>query len=59
MSGPSSRHLIEAIAAKAGGNPLFMEALLDVARERRAPSRTCRTPWAPWLPAQIDRLAPR
>ena len=31
---PVSRHLVEAIALKAGGNPLFMEALLDVARER-------------------------
>ena len=31
---PVSDTLLRAIAEKAGGNPLFMEALLDVARER-------------------------
>ena len=55
---PVSRHLIEAIAAKAGGNPLFMEALLDVARERGTVADLPDSVGAV-VAGQIDRLAPR
>ena len=55
---PVSRHLIEAIAAKAGGNPLFMEALLDAARERGTVADLPDSVGAV-VAGQIDRLAPR
>ena len=55
---PVSRHLIEAIAIKAGGNPLFMEALLDAARERGTVADLPDSVSAV-VAGQIDRLAPR
>ena len=54
---PVSRNLIEAIAAKAGGNPLFMEALLDAAASGGR-WRTCRTPWVPWWPVSSTGWRP-
>jgi len=55
---PVGRHLIEAIATKAGGNPLFMEALLDAARERGTVADLPDSVGAV-VAGQIDRLAPR
>jgi class 3 adenylate cyclase/tetratricopeptide (TPR) repeat protein len=55
---PVGRHLIEAIAAKAGGNPLFMEALLDAARDRGTVADLPDSVGAV-VAGQIDRLAPR
>ena len=55
---PVSRHLVEAIAAKAGGNPLFMEALLDAARERGTVADLPDSVGAV-VAGEIDRLAPR
>jgi tetratricopeptide (TPR) repeat protein len=55
---PVSRHLIEAIAAKAGGNPLFMEALLDAARDRGTVADLPDSVGAV-VAGKIDRLAPR
>ena len=55
---PVSRHLVEAIALKAGGNPLFMEALLDVARERGTVADLPDSLGAV-VTGEIDRLTPR
>jgi class 3 adenylate cyclase/tetratricopeptide (TPR) repeat protein len=55
---PISQHLLEAIAVKAGGNPLFMEALLDVARERGSISDLPDSV-GELVSGQIDRLSPR
>ena len=55
---PVSRHLVEAIAVKAGGNPLFMEALLDVARERGTVAGLPDSLGAV-VAGEIDRLTPR
>ena len=55
---PVSRHLVEAIALKAGGNPLFMEALLDVARERGTVADLPDSLGAV-VAGEIDRLSPR
>ena len=55
---PVSRHLVEAIALKAGGNPLFMEALLDVARERGTVADLPDSLGAV-VAGEIDRLTPR
>jgi class 3 adenylate cyclase/tetratricopeptide (TPR) repeat protein len=55
---PVSPHLLEAIAVKAGGNPLFMEALLDVARERGSIADLPDSVGAV-VAGQIDQLAPR
>ena len=54
---PVSRHLVEAIALKAGGNPLFMEALLDVARERGTVADLPDSLGAV-VTGEIDRLSP-
>jgi class 3 adenylate cyclase/predicted negative regulator of RcsB-dependent stress response len=55
---PVSQHLLEAIAVKAGGNPLFMEALLDVARDRGSIADLPDSVGAV-VAGQIDRLTPR
>jgi class 3 adenylate cyclase/predicted ATPase len=58
MDQPVGRHLIEAIATKAGGNALFMEALLDAARERGTVADLPDSVGAV-VAGEIDRLAPR
>ncbi len=55
---PVSDTLLRAIAEKAGGNPLFMEALLDVARERGSVADLPDSVGAV-VAGQIDRLTPR
>ena len=55
---PVSDTLLRAIAEKAGGNPLFMEALLDVARERGSVAGLPDSVGAV-VAGQIDRLTPR
>ncbi|MEO6511072.1 MAG: adenylate/guanylate cyclase domain-containing protein, partial [Nocardioides sp.] len=55
---PVGRHLIDAIATKAGGNALFMEALLDAARERGTVADLPDSVGAV-VAGEIDRLAPR
>lgn len=54
---PMSAHILRALAAKAGGNPLFLRALLDAARtsgEEDLPDSIDSL-----IGSQIDQLAPR
>jgi class 3 adenylate cyclase/tetratricopeptide (TPR) repeat protein len=55
---PVSPHLLRAVAAKAGGNPLFLEALFGAVRQHRSvadlPDSVEEV-----VTGQIDRLAPR
>lgn len=55
---PVSPHLLRAIAAKAGGNPLFLEALLGAAR-RNGTVADLPDSVEGVVTGQVDRLAPR
>jgi tetratricopeptide (TPR) repeat protein len=55
---PVSPHLLRAIAAKAGGNPLFLEALFGAVRQHR-PVAALPDSVEEVVTGQIDRLAPR
>lgn len=58
MDDPVSPHLLRAIAAKAGGNPLFLEALLSAARQHGTVADLPDSVEGV-VTGQIDRLDPR